>query len=73
MEKGKIEYRNVFLVGLVLGLVLGLLGVSGGILNVLFFYIFVGILIKYVVGMLSFVLFFIVLVGIFEYWCLGYV
>lgn len=73
MEKGKIEYRNVPLVGLVSGLVSGLLGVSGGILNVPLFHTLVGIPIKYAVGTSSLALLFTALAGTFEHWRLGHV
>jgi uncharacterized membrane protein YfcA len=72
-ESGPIKYRNVPLVGIVAGLISGLLGVSGGILNVPLFHTLVGLPIKYAVGTSSLSLFFTALAGTFEHWRLGHV
>nr|WP_209477643.1 sulfite exporter TauE/SafE family protein [Thermococcus stetteri] len=72
IENARIQYKNVPLVGVIAGLVSGLLGVSGGILNVPLFHTLVGIPIKYAVGTSSLSLLFTALAGTFEHWRLGH-
>ncbi|AAL81199.1 hypothetical protein PF1075 [Pyrococcus furiosus DSM 3638] len=62
-KEAKIHYERVPLVGVASGFLSGLLGISGGILNVPLFTIFVGIPIKYSIGTSSLALFFTALAG----------
>lgn len=72
-EGSGIRYRNVPIVGIIAGFISGLLGVSGGVLNVPLFYTLVGLPIKYAVGTSSLSLFFTAAAGTFEHWRLGHV
>jgi len=72
-EKNSIDYSRVPLVGIISGLMSGLLGISGGVLNVPLFHAFVGIPMRYAVGTSSFALFFTALAGAFEHYRLGQV
>ncbi|ASJ10766.1 permease [Thermococcus sp. P6] len=70
---GNFEARKVALVGVLSGLTSGLLGISGGILNVPLFYSYVGIPMRYAIGTSSFALFFTALVGSIGHYSLGQV
>ena len=72
-EEGAVHYSRVPVVGILSGLVSGLLGISGGVLNVPLFHTFVGIPMRYAVGTSSFALFFTALAGAFEHYRLGQV
>ncbi|EEB74784.1 sulfite exporter TauE/SafE family protein [Thermococcus sp. AM4] len=72
-NNGTVHYSRVPLVGILSGLVSGLLGISGGVLNVPLFHTFVGIPMRYAVGTSSFALFFTALAGAFEHYRLGQV
>jgi len=72
-DRSTIHYSRVPLVGILSGLVSGLLGISGGILNVPLFHTLVGIPMRYAVGTSSFALFFTALAGAIEHYQLGQV
>lgn len=69
----KINYRKVPLIGVLSGLASGLLGVSGGILNVPLFHTLAGLPVNYAVGTSSLALFFTALVGTATHLTLGQV
>ncbi|WP_048147913.1 sulfite exporter TauE/SafE family protein [Palaeococcus ferrophilus] len=71
--EGEIKYRNVPIVGLFSGFFSGLLGISGGILNVPLFHALVRIPVKYAVGTSSLALFFTALAGTLGHYRLGHV
>ena len=62
-EALRINYRKVPLIGVLSGLTSGLLGVSGGVLNVPLFHTLAGLPVNYAVGTSSLALFFTALVG----------
>lgn len=62
-ESLKINYKNVPIVGVLSGFVSGLLGISGGILNVPLFHVLVDIPVRYSIGTSSVALFFTALAG----------
>ncbi|NJE01036.1 sulfite exporter TauE/SafE family protein [Thermococcus sp. JdF3] len=62
-EALRINYRKVPLIGALSGLTSGLLGVSGGVLNVPLFHTLAGLPVNYAVGTSSLALFFTALVG----------
>ena len=72
-ESSEINHSRVPVVGILSGLVSGLLGISGGVLNVPLFHTFVGIPMRYAVGTSSFALFFTALAGAIEHYQLGQV
>ncbi|ASJ04489.1 MULTISPECIES: sulfite exporter TauE/SafE family protein [Thermococcus] len=69
----RIDYRKVPLIGALSGLTSGLLGVSGGILNVPLFHTLAGLPVNYAVGTSSLALFFTALVGTATHYTLGQV
>ncbi|USS39963.1 sulfite exporter TauE/SafE family protein [Thermococcus aggregans] len=62
-ENIKINYKNVPIVGVISGFLSGLLGISGGILNVPLFHVLVNIPVRYSIGTSSVALFFTALAG----------
>jgi len=72
-DKTKINYKAVPLVGIIAGLSSGLLGISGGILNVPLFYSLTGIPIHYAIATSSFAIFFTSLAGALGHYSLGQV
>ena len=68
-----VNYLRVPLVGILSGLVSGLLGISGGVLNVPLFNTFVGLPMRYAIGTSSLALFFTALAGAIEHYRLGQV
>ncbi|RLF78536.1 sulfite exporter TauE/SafE family protein [Thermococci archaeon] len=72
-EAKEINYRNVPLVGIIAGLSSGLLGISGGILNVPLFNSLVQIPISYAIGTSSVALFFTALAGSLMHYHIGQV
>jgi uncharacterized membrane protein YfcA len=72
-EIGKVNYLRLPLVGILAGITSGLLGISGGILNVPLFHTFVGLPIRYAVGTSSLALFFTALAGTVAHFRLGQV
>ena len=68
-----VNYRRVPLVGFLAGLMSGLLGISGGILNVPLFHTYVGIPMRYAIGTSSLALFFTALAGAIAHYRLGQV
>lgn len=68
---GNVNYRNVPIIGLFSGFFSGLLGISGGILNVPLFHTLVNIPVEYSVGTSSVALFFTALAGTFGHYRLG--
>lgn len=71
--KFKFKYKNVPMVGIIAGLSSGLLGISGGILNVPLFNSLVQIPISYAIGTSSVALFFTALAGSLMHYHLGQV
>ena len=71
-KKVKVDYKKVPLVGIVSGFSSGLLGISGGILNVPLFYS-LGLPIHYAIGTSSVALFFTALAGVIGHYALGQV
>ncbi|AEK72341.1 hypothetical protein GQS_02200 [Thermococcus sp. 4557] len=69
----RINYRKVPLIGALSGLTSGLLGVSGGVLNVPLFHTLAGLPVIYAVGTSSLALFFTALVGTATHLTLGQV
>ncbi|QDA31271.1 sulfite exporter TauE/SafE family protein [Thermococcus indicus] len=72
-EALRINYRKVPLIGALSGLTSGLLGVSGGVLNVPLFHTLAGLPVNYAVGTSSLALFFTALVGTVTHIGLGQV
>ncbi len=72
-EVGEINYMRVPLVGILAGLTSGLLGISGGVLNVPLFHTFIGLPMRYAVGTSSLSLFFTALAGTVAHYRLGQV
>ena len=72
-EALKINYGKVPLIGTLSGLASGLLGVSGGVLNVPLFHTLAGLPVNYAVGTSSLALFFTALVGTATHLTLGQV
>ncbi|NJF25644.1 sulfite exporter TauE/SafE family protein [Thermococcus sp. Bubb.Bath] len=70
---GEINYRRVPLVGILAGLTSGLLGISGGVLNVPLFHTYIGLPMGYSVGTSSLSLFFTALAGTIGHYRLGQV
>jgi len=71
-KKVKVDYKKVPLVGVISGFSSGLLGISGGILNVPLFYS-LGLPIHYAIGTSSVALFFTALAGVIGHYALGQV
>jgi uncharacterized membrane protein YfcA len=69
----EIKYGRVPAVGALAGLTSGLLGISGGILNVPLFHTYVGIPMRYAIGTSSLALFFTALAASIEHYRLGQV
>ena len=67
----EVRYRRVPLVGALAGLTSGLLGISGGVLNVPLFHTYVGIPMRYSVGTSSLALFFTALAAAIAHYNLG--
>ncbi len=72
-KPGELKTSRVSLVGVLSGLTSGLLGISGGVLNVPLFHSYVGIPMRYAVGTSSFALFFTALAGSIGHYRLGQV
>lgn len=72
-DAGELRYSRIPIVGVLAGLTSGLLGISGGVLNVPLFHTFVGIPMRYSVGTSSLSLFFTALAGLSEHYRLGQV
>ena len=70
-ENVRINYKNVPIVGVLSGFVSGLLGISGGILNVPLFHVLVGIPVRYSIGTSSVALFFTALAGTYGHFKAG--
>ncbi|WP_297421270.1 sulfite exporter TauE/SafE family protein [Thermococcus sp.] len=68
---GRLNYRRVPVVGILAGLTSGLLGISGGVLNVPLFHTYIGLPMRYAVGTSSFSLFFTALAGTIGHYRLG--
>ena len=73
IKEGEVKYNRVPLVGIFSGLASGLLGISGGVLNVPLFHTFVGIPMRYSVGTSSLALFFTALAATVAHYRLGQV
>jgi uncharacterized membrane protein YfcA len=69
----EVNYRRVPVVGILAGLTSGLLGISGGILNVPLFHTYIGLPMRYAVGTSSLSLFFTALAGTIAHYRLGQV
>lgn len=67
----KINYKNVPIVGVLSGFVSGLLGISGGILNVPLFHVLVDMPVRYSIGTSSVALFFTALAGTYGHFKAG--
>lgn len=72
-SEGELNYLRVPVVGILAGLTSGLLGISGGVLNVPLFNTYVGLPMRYAVGTSSLSLFFTALAGTFGHYRLGQV
>ncbi|WP_456452459.1 sulfite exporter TauE/SafE family protein [Thermococcus sp.] len=72
-EVSSINYRNIPVVGLFAGFISGLLGISGGILNVPLFHTMVGVPVKYAIGTSSVAIFFTAFAAAYEHYTLGQV
>lgn len=70
-EVGETKTFRVAVVGVLAGLTSGLLGISGGVLNVPLFHTYIGIPMRYAVGTSSLALFFTALVGSIGHYRLG--
>jgi uncharacterized membrane protein YfcA len=70
---GEINYRRVPVVGILAGLTSGLLGISGGVLNVPLFHTYINLPMRYAVGTSSLSLFFTALAGTIGHYRLGQV
>ncbi|MDN5320618.1 MAG: uncharacterized protein PWP49_1038 [Thermococcaceae archaeon] len=70
-ENLRINYRNIPIVGVLSGFLSGLLGISGGILNVPLFHVLVGIPVRYAIGTSSVALFFTALAGTYGHFKAG--
>ena len=70
---GTVNYARVPLVGILAGLISGLLGISGGVLNVPLFHTFVGLPMTRAIGTSSLSLFFTALSGTIAHYRLGQV
>jgi uncharacterized membrane protein YfcA len=68
-----VNYLRVPLVGILAGLTSGLLGISGGVLNVPLFHTYIGLPMRYSVGTSSLSLFFTALAGTIAHYRLGQV
>jgi len=73
VRSNTIRYSLVPVVGIISGFVSGLLGISGGVLNVPLFHVLIGIPMRYAVGTSSLSLFFTALAGAIEHYRLGQV
>jgi len=71
-KKVKVDYKKVSMIGIISGFPSGLLGISGGILNVPLFYS-LGLPIHYAIGTSSVALFFTALAGVIGHYTLGQV
>ncbi|AHF80209.1 sulfite exporter TauE/SafE family protein [Thermococcus paralvinellae] len=71
-KKVKVDYKKVPMIGIISGFSSGLLGISGGILNVPLFYS-LGLPIHYAIGTSSVALFFTALAGVIGHYTLGQV
>ncbi|ASJ03466.1 permease [Thermococcus profundus] len=69
----EVNYRRVPVVGILAGLTSGLLGISGGVLNVPLFHTYIGLPMRYSVGTSSLSLFFTALAGTVGHYRLGQV
>ncbi|WP_297498222.1 sulfite exporter TauE/SafE family protein [Thermococcus sp.] len=72
-EVKEVNYRRVPVVGILAGLTSGLLGISGGVLNVPLFHTYIGLPMRYAVGTSSLSLFFTALAGTGAHYRLGQV
>ena len=72
-EAQTINYRNIPIVGVFAGFTSGLLGISGGILNVPLFHTMVGVPVRYAIGTSSVAIFFTAFAGAYEHYTLGQV
>ncbi|WP_461865717.1 sulfite exporter TauE/SafE family protein [Thermococcus sp.] len=72
-EVSSIHYKNVPLVGIFAGFISGLLGISGGVLNVPLFHTMIGVPMRYAIGTSSVAIFFTALAGAYEHYQLGQV
>ena len=70
-ESIRINYKNVPIVGILSGFTSGLLGISGGILNVPLFHVLVEMPIRYSIGTSSVALFFTALAGTYGHFKAG--
>ncbi len=68
---GETKTFRVAVVGVLAGLTSGLLGISGGVLNVPLFHTYIGIPMRYAVGTSSLALFFTALAGSIGHYRLG--
>ncbi|WP_297069822.1 sulfite exporter TauE/SafE family protein [Thermococcus sp.] len=73
VEGGGVRYRRVPFVGVIAGLTSGLLGISGGILNVPLFHTFIGLPMRYAIGTSSLALFFTAFAATWAHYHLGQV
>ncbi|ASJ15677.1 permease [Thermococcus chitonophagus] len=72
-ENRSVNYRAIPIIGIVSGTMSGLLGISGGVLNVPLFHSLAGIPMRYAIGTSSLALFFTALAGSIEHYRLGHV
>lgn len=72
-EEISVNYLRVPIIGILAGLSSGLLGISGGVLNVPLFHTYVGLPVRYAVGTSSLSLFFTALAGTITHYRLGQV
>ncbi|USH00574.1 sulfite exporter TauE/SafE family protein [Thermococcus argininiproducens] len=68
-----IKYQNIPIVGILSGFISGLLGISGGILNVPLFHVLVEIPVRYSIGTSSVAIFFTALAGTYGHFKVGHV
>ena len=73
MDEKEVKYKRIPFVGILSGLTSGLLGISGGVLNVPLFHAFVGLPMRYAVGTSSLALFFTALAATVAHYRLGQV
>ncbi|MFA4646315.1 sulfite exporter TauE/SafE family protein [Pyrococcus kukulkanii] len=72
-ENPNINYRAIPIIGIISGTMSGLLGISGGVLNVPLFHSLAGIPMRYAIGTSSLALFFTALAGSIGHYRLGHV